>query len=68
MARKLKELRETQNLSQANVAWDLHVDRTTIAKWESGVNRPPLEALIPLSRLYRVSIERLIEVITGVVA
>lgn len=64
----LKQLRESQKLSQINVGSELHVDRSTVSKWESGENRPPYEALIPLSRLYRVSIERLIEVITGVVA
>ncbi len=62
----LKTLRETQNLSQADVAWDMHVDRSTLAKWESGRNRPPLEAVIPLANLYHVSVERLIEVIVGV--
>lgn len=62
----LKTLRETQNMSQADVAWDMHVDRSTLAKWESGRNRPPLEAVIPLATLYHVSVERLIEVIVGV--
>lgn len=62
----MKSLRETLNMSQADVAWVMHVDRSTLAKWETGRNRPPLEAVIPLAALYQVSVERLIEVIVGV--
>ena len=64
----LKELRERQKLSQLIVGGELHVDRSTVAKWEAGENRPPYEALFPLARLYCVSVERLIESITGVSA
>lgn len=63
---KLKELRELQKLKQVDVGSELNVDRSTIAKWESGENRPPLEALVPMAHLYRVSVERLIETIVGV--
>lgn len=64
----LQELRLKAALTQVDVAHELHVDRSAVAKWESGKARPSIDLLLPMARLYRVSIERLLEVLTGVSA
>lgn len=60
----LQELRHKNALTQADVAYELHVDRSLVAKWESGKARPSIDLLVPLARLYRISIERLLEILT----
>jgi transcriptional regulator with XRE-family HTH domain len=64
----LKELRTDSCMTQADVAHELHVDRSAVAKWESGKARPSIDLLMPIARLYRVSIERLLEVLCGEVS
>ena len=59
----LKELRTKNGYKQADVAHELHIDRSLVAKWETGRARPSIEMLMPLAHMYRVSTERLIEVI-----
>lgn len=60
----MRELRTRLSLTQSQVAKAMHVDRTTVSKWESKQARPQLELLIPLAHLYLVSVEKLIEVLT----
>ncbi len=64
----LKELRIKNGYKQVDVAHELHIDRSLVAKWETGRARPSIEFLMPLAHMYRVSTERLIEVILGVSA
>jgi len=64
----LQELRLKAELTQADVAHELHVDRTAVSQWECGRARPSIDLLLPMARLYRVSIERLLEVLCGVSA
>lgn len=61
----LQELRIKNGYKQIDVAHELHVDRSLVAKWEAQKARPSIELLVPLAHLYRVSVERLIEVILG---
>lgn len=61
----LQKLRLKAELTQVDVAHELHVDRSAVAKWESGKARPSIDLLLPMARLYRVSIERLIEILTA---
>ena len=64
----MQELRLKVCMTQTDVAHELHVDRSAVAKWECGKARPSIDLLLPMARLYRVSIERLLEVLTGVSA
>ena len=64
----MQELRQRVCMTQTDVAHELHVDRSAVAKWECGKARPSIDLLLPMARLYRVSIERLLEVLTGVSA
>ena len=59
----LQELRIKNGYKQIDVAHELHIDRSLVAKWETGRARPSIELLMPLAHMYRVSTERLIEVI-----
>lgn len=61
----MRELRERAKLTQKDVAAAIHVSRSTVSKWESRQRRPDINMLIPLARLYLVSVERLIEVLTA---
>ena len=62
----LQKLRIQNGYKQIDVAYELKVDRSLVAKWETGKARPSIDLLMPLARLYRVSIERLLEILTGV--
>ena len=52
---KLKELREENNLSQKEVAKYLNVRQNTYSQYESEKRQLPIEVLISLSKLYKVS-------------
>jgi len=57
----LKKLREQNKLTQQEVADYLHMDRSTYAYYELGQTKPTIEFLVGLSRLYKISLEVLIE-------
>ncbi len=61
----MRELRTRLSLTQSDVAKAMHVDRTTVSKWEARQAKPSLELLIPLAHLYLVSVEKLIETLIG---
>ena len=51
---KLKELREYNKLTQAELAKDLGIHEKTISKWERGVISPNIESLVMLVRYFDV--------------
>ncbi len=57
---KLKEIRRTVGLNQAELAACIGVSRSAIAMWESGASQPDLEKLSKLSDVLGVSVERLL--------
>ena len=57
---KLQQLRRQSGLSQELLAEKLGIARQTVSKWETGQAVPELRALIALSDLYGVSIDRLV--------
>ena len=46
---KVKEFRERYNLTQEDLAQKLKIDRSSVAKWESGENNPRLKYLFAMS-------------------
>ncbi|MBD5101465.1 MAG: helix-turn-helix transcriptional regulator [Subdoligranulum sp.] len=48
-------------MTQEQVAQDMNVRRTTVAMWESGKSKPRAELLPKLARLFKCSIEELLE-------
>ncbi|MGN0998399.1 MAG: helix-turn-helix transcriptional regulator [Faecousia sp.] len=56
---KLKELRMSRNLTQAQLASAIYVSRSAVAKWENGLGLPSAESMQALQNFYGVSIEEI---------
>jgi len=56
----LATLRKNIKLSQAELASKLGISNKAISKWESGVAKPTVDKLAPLSKILNVSIEDLL--------
>ena len=56
----IKELREKNNLTQAELAEQLRVSDKTISKWETGKGYPDVSLLEPIAKVFGVSITELI--------
>lgn len=57
----IKDLRESQELSQYELAKALQVSQSAIAKWELGKSEPTASALISISKFFKVSTDYLLE-------
>ena len=57
----IKDLRESQELSQYELAKALQVSQSAIAKWELGKTEPTASALISISKFFKVSTHYLLE-------
>ena len=57
----LQKLRKEKNISQEQLAEELHVSRQTIGKWENSVTYPETECLIQISEFFEVSIDILLK-------
>ncbi|MBR5572413.1 MAG: helix-turn-helix transcriptional regulator [Oscillospiraceae bacterium] len=57
---KLQQLRRQHDLTQEQLAEKLFVSRTAISKWESGRGYPNLESLKSLSKLFGLSLDKLL--------
>ncbi len=57
---KLRDLREDNDLTQAQVAAYLGTSQTMYARYERGANELPLRHLIALCTLYNVSADELL--------
>lgn len=57
----IRELRESHNLTQEDVAKFLHIQRTTYTRYETGTNNLNLDALCRLATLYNVTADFLLE-------
>ena len=60
LSTKLKELRMSQNLSQADVAKKLEISPSIISGYETGERTPSTENLLALSYLYKCSTDYLL--------
>lgn len=58
-SRRLKELRERNNLSQADVAKVLHCSQVAYGMYELGKRKLPIKRLIMLAEFYHVSLDSL---------
>ena len=59
-AEKLKSLREEKNLSQVALSTQFGVDKSTIAKYETGDREPDLETLVKFAKFFNVSTDFLL--------
>lgn len=59
---QLKNLRESKNLQQKQLAKILNVKESTLSSWETGQNKPPIDMLIAISNYFNVTLEQLLGV------
>ena len=57
---KLKRLRESQSLSQEELAKELFVSRSAVAKWEQGRGFPNIDSLQLIAKRFNVTIDELV--------
>ncbi len=57
MYERIRELREDNDLNQAQIAEILKVSQSTYSRYESGFLDVPTEVLIALSKQYNVSVD-----------
>lgn len=58
---KIHQLRKQKGLSQEQLAELLGVSRQSVSKWESGQTKPDLDKIIPLSSIFNVSTDYLLD-------
>jgi transcriptional regulator with XRE-family HTH domain len=58
---KLKELRQSKNISQATLADKIYVSRSAVAKWEQGRGLPTEDSLKLLCEYFNVSEDELLD-------
>jgi len=61
IAENLVRLRQSLNWTQEDLSDKLNVSRQAISKWETGLSIPSLETLLELSRLYKITINEILE-------
>ena len=63
MGNVLRELREKQGLTQAQLASQLQVHQTAVSQWECGRTFPDRATIIKLAAFYRVSADILLGIV-----
>ena len=57
---RIKELRETKGISQMELAKNLNISQSAVAKWEKEKTEPTASAIIFISRYFGVSADYLL--------
>ena len=60
VADSIKQLRQERNLSQEQLAEQLHVTRQAVSNWENEKTQPDIDTLTQLASIFDVSVERII--------
>ena len=58
---RIKELRKQRNISQINLAMDLHLSQNSISRYESGEREADCATLIAIADYFDVSLDYLLE-------
>ena len=61
MYKRLRELREDHDLTQAQISRYLNMSQTGYSKYETGENDIPTKILIELAKFYNTSVDYLLE-------
>ena len=56
---RMSVLRKSADMKQVDVAKELGIDTSTVAKWETGASMPRADKLPILAKLYGCSIDQL---------
>lgn len=60
LGNKIIEMRKKNNLSQEQFAEKLSVSRQTISNWENGRFYPDIDALVKISKCFKISLDDLL--------
>lgn len=61
LGKKLKELRNSKNLTQENLANQLNISRVNYTRYETNKARPDYETIIKIADYYDISLDELFE-------
>lgn len=56
---KIKELRKKKDMTQEKLANYLCVSYQAVSKWETGISAPDLSMILPIAKLFEVSVDEL---------
>ncbi len=59
---KIKEYRQKSRMTQEQLASYLNITFQTVSKWETGVSNPDLSLIIPIAKLFHISVDELLGV------
>lgn len=62
IGKKIKKLRKTSGITQAELARELGITRSSVNAWEMGVSLPSTMFVIKLSQIFQVSTDYLLDV------
>ena len=57
---KIKILRKEKNMTQKQLADNLHLSNKLVSKWELGYSEPDLDAVLALAKIFNVSVSQLL--------
>lgn len=57
---KIKQFREKNKMKQEEIAVKIGVDRSTIAKWETGAAKPRADKLPALAKILNCTVDQLL--------
>lgn len=60
IADRIKHLREQYNLTQADLAKQLGITRSSVNAWEMGISIPSTQYIVELARLFKVTTDYLL--------
>lgn len=60
IAKRIKELREVNHWTQAELAQKLNITRSSVNAWEMGISVPSTTYIVELSRLFKISTDYLL--------
>ncbi|MDE5763522.1 MAG: helix-turn-helix domain-containing protein [Ruminococcus sp.] len=56
----LRELRKNKNITQTQLANELHISQRAYSHYENGTREPNIELLIDIANYYQISIDYLV--------
>lgn len=62
LAKRIKELRKENNLTQGKLAQILNISAQSVSKWENGQSEPDIQTIINLSKIFNITLEKFLDV------
>ena len=57
----IKEKRNIRNLTQEELAKKMNINRSTVAKWETGESLPRADKLFKLAKIFNCTVDELLK-------